>query len=286
MATVLDERVAALRSDRVHGGSWMARQAVEALAEVAEEPAESTEDLLERLDRAGRELAASRRAMGAIAGAVGRVLAAAHHQAHLPPEELCRVVHHEVQGLVDARDRAARAIAIELRAALENATVLTHSASATVREAVLYTNPELVVCTVSAPFEEGRAFAEDLRSSGLDVELVEDEHAEQALDRASLLLVGADTVFRDGAVANKVGTRQLAESAKRRGVRTVVACEVIKLAPIDAPERIEDEYFDVTPSELIDEIVTEEGAYRSDDLRVLVDRTPFLREGYALLRGD
>ena len=285
MASVLAERVQELRSDRSHGGSWMARRAVEALAELAGEPAESSPELLDRLDAAGRELAASRRAMGAIAGAVGRVLAAAHHNAHLAPEELRRLVEEEVSGLVGSRDRAAAAIAIQLAPSLTDAFVLTHSASATVREAILHTPPELVFCTVSAPFEEGRSFAEDLRSSGLDVELVDDADAEQALERASLFLVGADTVFRDGAVCNKVGTRPLAEAATRLGVRTVVACEVIKLAPIDAPARIDDEHFDVTPAEHVDEIVTEEGAYPSDDVRTLIDRTPFLSEGYGILRS-
>jgi translation initiation factor 2B subunit (eIF-2B alpha/beta/delta family) len=285
MSTVLAERVDELRRDRYHGGSWMARRAVEALAEVANEPADSSAELLERLDAAARELAASRRAMGAIAGAAARVLAAAHHGAHLPPEELRKLVNEEVQGLVGSRDRAAASIAIQLRPALTDAFVLTHSASATVREAVLYTSPELVICTVSAPFEEGRSFAEELRESELAVELVDDDEAEQALERASIFLIGADTVFRDGSVCNKVGTNALAEAAARRGVRTVVAAEVIKLAPIDAPASIDDEHFDITPRELIDEIVTEEGTYSSEDVRSLIDRTPFLSQGYGLLRS-
>ena len=150
----------------------------------------------------------------------------------------------------------------------------------------MHTRPERIVCTVSAPFEEGRAFADDLRAEGLDVDLVDDDAAESALERASLFLIGADTVFRDGAVCNKVGTSPLAEAAERHGVRTVVACEVIKLVLIDAPARIDDEHFDVTPAELVDEIVTEEGAYASDEVAALVDRTPFLGEGYSVLRGD
>ena len=286
MGSVLAERVDELQSDRYHGGSWMARRAVETLAEVADEPADSSSELLERLNAAGRDLAASRRAMGAIAGAVGRVLAAAHHGAHLPPEELRRLVQEEVRSLVGSRDRAAAAIAIQLSPALTDAFVLTHSASATVREAVLHTPPVRVVCTVSAPFEEGRAFAEELRSAGLDVDLIADADAEEALERASLFLIGADTVFRDGSVCNKIGTRPLAEAATRLGVRTIVACEVIKLAPVDAPDGIDDEHFDVTPPEHVDEIVTEEGAQSSDDVGALIDRTPFLSEGYALLRGD
>jgi translation initiation factor 2B subunit (eIF-2B alpha/beta/delta family) len=281
----LAERLDELRTDRYHGGSWMARRAVEALADLAAEPAESSEELLERLDAAGRELAATRRAMGAIAGAVGRILAAAHHGAHLEPDELRRLVQEEVQGLVAGRDRAAASIAIQLADVLTDATVLTHSASATVREAVLRTPPERVLCTVSAPFEEGRAFSEDLRSSGLAVELVEDAEAEAAVERASLLLIGADTVFRDGAVCNKVGTRRLSEAATRLGIRTVVACEVIKLAPVDAPAQIQDEHFDMTPGGYVEEIVTEDGSYPSDEIGVLVDRTPFLAEGYAILRG-
>jgi translation initiation factor 2B subunit (eIF-2B alpha/beta/delta family) len=283
MGAGLATRVDELRSDRTHGGSWMARRAVEALAELAGEPVDSSQELLERLMGAGRELAGSRRAMGAIAGAVGRVLAAAQRGAHLAPEELQRLVETEVAGLVGSRDRAARAIAIQLAPSLTDAYVLTHSASATVREAVVHTRPERIVCTVSAPFEEGRAFAEDLRAEGLDVDLVDDDDAESALERASLFLIGADTVFRDGAVCNKVGTQPLAEAAERLGVRTVVACEVIKLAPIDAPARIDDEHFDVTPAELIDEVVTEEGTFAREDVAALVDRTPFLGEGYALL---
>jgi translation initiation factor 2B subunit (eIF-2B alpha/beta/delta family) len=283
MAIVLAERVEELRADRYHGGSWMARRAVEALAEVANDPAGSSDELLANLVSAGRELAASRRAMGAIAGAVGRVLAAAQAHTHLPPEELRRLVQEEVNGLVGSRDRAAASIAIQLREVLTDAFVLTHSASATVREAVLHTIPERVVCTVSAPLEEGRAFAQDLRSAGLDVDLVDDEDAIDALERSSVFLIGADTVFHDGSVANKVGTRPLAEAAARFGIRTVVACEVIKLAPIDPPARIDDENFDITPSQFIDEVVTEEGSYSSEGVKSLVDRTPFLSQGYALL---
>ena len=220
--------------------------------------------------------------MGAIAGAVGRVLAAGQRGAHLPPEELRRLVQVEVNGRVGSRDRAAASIAIQLNDVLTDAFVLTHSASATVREPSCTRSRERVVCTVSAPLEEGRAFSEELRASGLDVDFVEDADAIDALERSSVLLIGADTVFRDGSVANKVGTRPLAEAAARLGICTIVACEVIKLAPIDPPERIEDEHFDITPARFIDEVVTEEEAL-SDGVRSLVDRTPFLSEGYALL---
>jgi ribose 1,5-bisphosphate isomerase len=281
----LSETVEELRSDRSHGGSWMARRAVEALLEVSDEPASSTDELLERLLDAGRKLAGARPAMGAITHAVGRLVASAQSGSHLPPEELRRLVSDEANALIASRDRAAASIAVHLAPSLRDALVLTHSASATVREAVLHTPPARLFCTVSAPLEEGRSLAEDLSAEGLDVELVEDGDVERALATASLALVGADTVYEDGSVKNKIGTRSLAEAAQRIGIRTLVACELLKLAPVPAPaEEDEPELRDTTPPELVDEVVTEEGAIVPEDVKSLIARTPFLRDGYRLLR--
>jgi ribose 1,5-bisphosphate isomerase len=263
----------------------MARRAVEALAEVAEQAAASSDALLANLISAGRELAESRPGVGAVAGAVGRVLAAASPNAQLEVDQLRQLVREEAESLIDGRRRAAASIAIQLRERLEDAVVLTHSASATVREALLLTPPERVICTVSSPQDEGRPFSEELREAGLEVELVEDDQAPGQLQWASLLLVGADTVFRCGTVSNKAGTRVLAEAAAAEGVPTVVACEVIKLAPMDVTDaNLEGGTFDLTPPELIDRVVTEEGAHLAEETRALVDRTPFLQEGYDLLR--
>lgn len=262
----------------------MARRAVEALVDVAGQPAATGEELLESLLSAGRELAASRPGVGAIAGAVGRLLAAASRHAQLETEQLRQLVREEAEGLIDGRRRAAASIAIQLQDRLTDAVVLTHSASATVREALLHTPPERVICTVSSPQDEGRAFSQELREAGLEVELVEDDKAPRELEWASLLLVGADTVFRCGTLCNKAGTLELAEAAADESVPTIVACEVIKLAPVDVDEAPPAPEFDLTPPELIDQVVTEEGAYLAEEIGALVDRTPFLQEGYALLR--
>ena len=263
----------------------MARRAVEALAAVAEEQTSSAQKLLDDLVAAGRQLADSRPGVGAVAGAVGRVLAAAAGNAQLEVEQLRQLVREESDALVDGRRRAAASIAVQLRDRLEDAVVLTHSASATVREALLLTPPARVICTVSEPYAEGRPFAQELDEEGLDVELVEDEQAPRQLEWASLLLLGADTVFRCGTLCNKVGTRALAEAAHDEGVPVIVACEMLKLAPITAeaaPPLTEPE-FELTPPELIDLVMTEEGGHPPEEIAALVDRTPFLRAGYTIL---
>ena len=267
----------------------MARRAVETLSELAEIEASGCDDLLERLRNAGRQLATSRPGVGAVAGAVGRVLAAVGHESHLLElDDLRRMIQEEFQALDDARRRAAASITIQLRERLDGATVVTHSASGTVREAFQQSEPAKIICTVSEPVGEGRAFAEEWREAGMDVELVEDAEAPSRVRDASILLIGADTVFRDGTICNKVGTIPLAKAAAEAGVPTVVAAEVIKVAPVpgsQAPELadIERSLFELVPPDLITEVITEEGPFAPDEIATLVDRVPFLSEGYALV---
>ncbi len=266
MDATLEERLVELRDERCHGASWMARRALEALLEAVERGADPL--------ATARTLAVIRPSMGAIAGAVGRVIAAGQ----TPNQTIA-----ETRALLGSRDRAAKTIAVLLRPSMEG-TVMTHSASATVREACLYTPPERLVCTVSEPGGEGTAFADELQAEGLDVTLVDDERAPEAVEGANLLLLGADTIFRNGAFVNKVGTLVLAEAARRHGVPVFVAGETFKLAPFH-PQPPEEDSHELVPAELVDMVVTEEGAVPTGDVPSLIDRTPFLHQGYSLLRG-
>ena len=60
---------------------------------------------------------------------------------------------------------------------------------------------------------------------------------------------------------------------------------MLKIVPAPSPT-VEDEpeLRDTTPSEFVDEIVTEEGPVVPEDVSSLIERTPFLRDGYRLLR--
>jgi ribose 1,5-bisphosphate isomerase len=268
METKLEERVERIARDDRHGASWLAKEALETLSDAVE----MGEDPLPL----ARELVRARPAIGAISGALGRVLAAGQ-----TPEQLLE----EAQAVLSGRERAARAIAVLLSDDLAGKVVMTHSASATAREALEHGRPARVVCTVSEPVAEGRPFSEELAAEGLATELVADEDAPHAVSTVDLLLLGADTVFRDGWLVNKINTYELTKAAKEAGVPVTVACEVLKLSPSEHREPNEDR-FDLTPPEQIDRVVTEEGEFAPSEIAVLIDRTPFLREGYALLRGE
>ena len=48
----------------------------------------------------------------------------------------------------------------------------------------------------------------------------------------------------------------------------------------------DEDAFDLTPPDRIDRYVTDEGVVPPDEIAALVDRTPFLREGYELLQAQ
>ncbi len=267
MNAELTERVEEIATDEVHGGSWLATHAVEAVVEAArvgEDPV-----------AVARKIVRARPGIGAIAGALGRVLLAGR-----TPEQLVE----EANAVIGSRERAAAAIAVLLSQELAGKVVMTHSASQTAREALLHAQPARVVCTVSGPIGEGRAFAEELAEAGLATEVVADGDAEHAVGSVDVLLLGADTVFHDGSLVNKVNTNELTKAAKKAAVPVIVACEVLKLAP-DDPFDPEEGRVDLTPADQIDLIATEEGIFPAAEISVLTDRTPFLREGYELLRS-
>ena len=266
MDSRLAEKIDLVEHDDRHGASWLAREAVEAVSlavDLGEDPVE-----------VARTLVQARPAMGAIAGALGRVVASGRSGEQ---------IQEEARALIEARERAGKAIAVLLSPQIHG-VVMTHSNSATVREVIEHTPPARLVCTVSDPGGEGRELAEALRGSGLAVDIVEDADGEHAVETVDMLLLGADTVFRDGSLVNKVGTAGLAKRAKKKGVPVVVACEVIKLAPED-PRDPGEERFDLTEPKRIDLYVTEEGAHPPEDIAALIDRTPFLRDGYSLLKS-
>jgi len=263
----LAARVERIAADDRHGASWLAKEAVEAVVEAS--------NLGEDPLPLARELVRARPAIGAIAGALGRVLVAGR-----TPEQLVE----EANAVISGRERAAATIAVLLSPELAGRIVMTHSASATAREALIHGQPARVVCTASEPVGEGRPFAEELAAAGLTTEVVADEDAEHAVGTVHLLLLGADTVFRDGSLVNKIKTNALTRAAKKEGVPVIVACEVLKLAPED-PYEPDEERVDLTPPDLIERYVTEEGSFAPDEVATLVDRTPFLAEGYELLRG-
>jgi len=163
-------------------------------------------------------------------------------------------------------------------------TVLTHCNSSTALEVIreaAKTKKINVICTETRPRNQGYLSAAFMAKHKIPVTLIVDSAARYAFEEFDIdkVVVGADTVAANGAVANKIGTSQIATIAKEFNVPVIVACEAIKFSPqtyggemIPIEERDHAEIrsrmkgvkmwnpaFDFTPPEDIDVIVTEDG---------------------------
>lgn len=282
--------------DRVHGAAWLMRRAVTALAQAAtESQAPSAQELLDELRHLAQDLARARPDMAAIANGVGSIL---HHTLQETADaaaSLRQTVVSQVR-MVTAQWDAAVAEIARHAAPLLRGVVLTHSQSATVAGVLEALKGQIaaVVVTESRPLYEGRAAARRLAEAGLAVTLITEAQAGYFMPTVDAVVVGADTVFADGAVVNKTGSYPLALLARQERVPFFVLSESFKItfrrkrrASFFAEERepqevlpeglpgvrVRNVYFDLTPGRLVTAVITERGALRPREVKLLAQES-------------
>ncbi len=143
------------------------------------------------------------------------------------------------------------------------------------------------------PWLQGaRLTAWELAEDHVPVTLISDSAASHLMKNREIgwVVVGSDRIAANGDVANKIGTYQLAITARHHGVKFMVAAPTSTIdmnaqsgEHIPIEERAQDEVlgvfgnriaadvpawnpaFDVTPASLVDVIVTERGVIKSPD---------------------
>lgn len=163
------------------------------------------------------------------------------------------------------------------------ARILTHCHSSTVVDVLVAAHRRglapRVVTTETRPFGQGRITSALLAEAGVHVTFVVDSAADAVLGEGiDGVLVGADTVARDGTLFNKVGTAGVARLARDHGVpfHSLTTSEKFHRLPAhdvrveerpteevwpDAPRgvRIHNPVFDRTPPGLVRGYATEHG---------------------------
>lgn len=169
--------------------------------------------------------------------------------------------------------------------------VLTLSRSGTVLEALRRAATTEVLVAESRPAREGVDVAEELASESpdTDVTLFVDAAVAHVLSNRDVdaVLVGADAVLPDGGVSNKVGTRTAALAAARESVPVHVVTARDKVSPGSTPEfeagdprpvydgdadlSVLAPRFDLTPPDLVDGVLTENGLLDPADVADVAD---------------
>jgi translation initiation factor 2B subunit (eIF-2B alpha/beta/delta family) len=259
-------------ADTTHGAETLSVLALTALRDEAALAVDRDDG---GLRATARELRTARPAMPAVANRVNRAMAASDGTP-------AGVAEGATAGIERARRVAARAAT--RAASLVGGRVATLSRSGTVRRALADAAPEAVLVAESRPGREGVGVAENL-AERTAVTLTTDAALayELAAWDAETLLVGADTVFADGRVLNKVGTRGAALAAAREGIDALAVATGDKVHPYPAAEPdleerdatelydgqasvgVANPTFDVTPADSV-RVVTEAGPQDPSEL--------------------
>jgi ribose 1,5-bisphosphate isomerase len=274
-----EERIAMIRNDREHGSRWLVHETISVLYDIATQPTSSSEENLQQLHRAGKELANARPAMAALAGAVRRILNA--------PGGLEGTVR-EAAKLLREYDSAIEYITGYARPLLIG-TIMTHSLSGTVLEVLTncLSQIEQVIILEGRPRYEGREVARALSKSNTTITLITDAQADIFLPQCHAVVVGADSILANGDVLNKAGTALLAWAAHGHRIPFYVLCETLKISPqswsgdfaqLEEKEptevleqhipgvNVRNFYFDRTLSRLVTGVITEQGIMRKKEI--------------------
>ena len=277
--------IQAIRDDREHGASWLARAAARTLLQAGEHYRDASAGAWDAMMRAtARALVTARPSMAAVANAAARVWNAGQSSASSASRNALLA---EAERLANEDEQAQRAMQSHAEKLLSG-TVYTLSRSGTAERVLRELGQghiiERVIVAESRPGGEGVALGQALARAGLLVTLVADAAYGAFIGEATCVALGADSLRADGSLVNKVGSYPLALEAKAAGKSVYVVCETLKIAAPDFPLALEEmdpaellpdsgatnrlsarnPYFDVTPASLITAYITEEGILDHD----------------------
>lgn len=265
--------VESVAADADHGSAYLSLRALDVLRDEA-----ALADDWSTVAAVARSLRDAKPGMAAVRNRLNRAMS----DAGATPESVERSARAVARDAAGADAEAARSAAAELADAT---TVFTLSRSGTVTAALREALPERVVVAESRPGSEGIAVAESL-ADDLAVTLTADANVPAVVEGCDAVLVGADAVFPDGRVVNKVGTRAAALAARDVDVPVFVVCAADKVTPEPLPVAdgdpealydgeasldVRNPVFEVVPSRLLDRIVTEDGVLDDEGVAAAAD---------------
>ncbi len=150
-----------------------------------------------------------------------------------------------------------------------------------------------VIHTESRPLYQGHLTAKELTKAGIPTTMVVDSATSTYIKKADMAIVGADVINADSSLINKIGTLYLALASKRVNIPFFSATVIPKYDPETAFGKIEEiemrspnevwknpprklkilnPAFDITPRNLINAYITEEGLVTPESISEIVSQ--------------
>ncbi|HEY90268.1 MAG TPA: hypothetical protein G4O07_00375 [Dehalococcoidia bacterium] len=288
----------AIRDDRSHGAIELAHRAMAVLKKAAEcSQADDADGFLQEQREIVRALKEARPSMAPIRNIAQRMIRIiTERTVELEINSLRSFTMSTADEMVADSLRAIGKIAGNTLELTGNGTaIMTHSYSSTVVAALQQVASRRknirIVVTGSGSGEDGKETARQLGGYGVPVMLIDDAAAAAHITQAGMLVLGADTVCREG-VVNAAGSYQLAVISAAAGVPVYVLCDTLKFDAELTRENVDLEYikspqvagvsglppgvtaceyrFDFTPMKMVTGIITEEGILSSFDVAAYI----------------
>jgi translation initiation factor 2B subunit (eIF-2B alpha/beta/delta family) len=309
----IEQSIAGIAADNLHGSTWLSRQALQVLAKAAEARGapDGGEELADYLRAVARQLRAAQPTMSSLSNHLVRALgqmpgirASKPGIGKLDKLAVRSAVEEELasqrQELTALGEYGAKLLAEKIPG---KARLITLSASDAVLEILSRLAGGGLVITVaeSRPVREGAEFAVKLAKLGFKVRLVTDAMLGIETVGADCVLTGADAVCSDGSVINKAGTRLMALAAKMDKVPYYCCTQTIKICTAQDnadsslvpsqrerdPDEIQQDvaegivvknlYFDRTEYFLVGGFISENGFLRVKEIRALSEKATRLK---------
>jgi len=257
--------------------------------------AQSLEDFNLAMEKAAEMLLMTRPTAVSLSNAIRMVMKYRADDVHSAREAVVLNANRFIESSEKALEKIGQ---IGSRRIKDGDTVLTHCnslAAISVISAAHKSGKKIkVIATESRPRFQGITTIGMLDQLGVETELIVDSAARSVMNEVDLVVVGADVITANGTLVNKIGTAQIALSAREARTSFMVAAETYKFSPQtilgelvtieerDAKEvlpdiskyshvRVRNPAFDVTPHQYIDLICTEAGAI-SPEMSYLIIR--------------
>ncbi|MFQ5650413.1 MAG: translation initiation factor eIF-2B [bacterium] len=277
-------------NDRRSGAWGVARKAITCLDLLAKEMSGApAEELVAEVERVGATVLKAQPAMAQLTHLFNTLFVMIENEPSADSLVLSRKISGEAKRFYEHCENAVSRAA-NYGAALinEDSMVLVHSNSSTIFETITAAHNAgktfEVLLSESRPILEGRTCARDLAKLGIPSTYFVDAAIAKAIERADIILLGADTVF-ENTLINKIGSRAICLLSREAVVPCYAACESSKfisrrLGPKREPPRdpaevweepppettVENTYFEEVALELFNGIITEEGIFTPEEI--------------------
>ena len=286
MANSSEQLIRDIEDMKVKGAYLITRVALEAIELRAHEAAAQSDRIAPVLRAAADRLRAAQPSMASVGNACAYVLRG------LPDDQAqqaTRQIAERGREFLAAFDRAQeQVVEVGARCVRAGEVFFIHSYTGTLlgmfRRAREHGTQFSVIATESRPYCEGRVMVTELLKLGIPCTIITDASIGSYIQRADKSLVGSDSILSNGGVVNKMGTYLLALACQAARVPLYAAGSIFKLSvasvqgdavamlrrpddgaiapkdpPPNAPLQVENTIFDLTPAQLIEALITDQG---------------------------